>query len=133
MTGFEYTEKALLERMASRSEKLQEVLISLRGEWFPQQPPPYLVMAEYAEVIAIDKIPSSALVLILTDAEDCFLLGGTAADLVAVGFLEALLGKASAGRFEFATIVNLLGPKSLEFCAAWDQYTGCSTVADAQR
>jgi len=133
MSETESTENAVLQLIASRAEKLQETLISLRSEWLPKPLPPYVAMAEYAEVLTVCKITNHSLVSIFTDVENCLLAGGAAADLVAVGFLEALLGRASAGRFDFASIVNLLGPKSLEFCAAWDQYTRCTTVADAQR
>lgn len=133
MKEFQHAEIAVLKCMASRSEEFAGILLSLKCEWQPKSPPPYLVMAGYAEVLTIKQLPEHVLVLIFADVEDFFLAGGAVADLVAVGFLEALLGRASAGRFNFGDIVNLLGPKSLEFCVAWDQFTGSSTVVDVQQ
>lgn len=132
MGDIKNVEEAVLEKFASRSEELHRSLLRLRGEWTPRRPPPYIVMADYAEQLAKDGLADSLWVeVILRDTEEFLESGGAAADLVAVGFLEALLGRAFAGRFDLSEIVHMLGPNSLEFCKAWDEHTGCNTVADA--
>lgn len=123
-------EQAVIERIATHSGALREALASLRSEWEPGQPPPYIVMAEYAEIIAQDGTQRSTLESILTDIERYIAEDGPAADIAAVGFLEALLSRAVAGRFDLKRIANLLGPRSLDFCVAWDKHTGCKTVTD---
>jgi hypothetical protein len=126
-------EVAVLERFASHSESLRQALLAMRNEWEPKSPPPYVVMAEYAERLTRDGLEAGpVLAALLRDTEQYIESGGDAADLVAVGFLEALLGRASGGRFDFSKIVHLLGTKSLEYCKAWDQHTGCTTTAEAQ-
>ena len=124
---------AVLERMADCFLPFREALVAARSEWLPQPPPPYLVMADYAEVLTANVWGGISVVELFAHIENYIQLGGPEADLVAVGFLEALLGRASAGRFDFTKVVKFLGPKSLEFCLAWDQFTGCTTVVDAQR
>ncbi|MEZ0385867.1 MAG: hypothetical protein ACAI34_02280 [Verrucomicrobium sp.] len=124
--------ETVLEKFASRSEVFRLALVSSRNEWQPDQPPPYRVMAEFAEQTADAlRLERQSFEALLLDIEAYIEGGGVAADLVAVGFLEALLGRSSSGRFDFRQIVHLLGPKSLDFCKAWDQFTGCSTVAEA--
>lgn len=39
-------------------------------------------------------------------------------------FLENLLNHASAGDVDYDRFIPLLGPKSREYCKAWDQFTG---------
>lgn len=125
-------ENEVLERFTSRSESLRQALLVMRKEWEPKRLPPYVVMANFAEILIHDGLEeSSVLATLLCDTEQYIEAGGAAADLVAIGFLEALLGRASGGRFDFRKIVHLLGWKSLEYCKAWDQHTGCTTIADA--
>ena len=125
-------EVAVLERFASHSEALRQELLAMRNEWEPKSPPPYTVMAAFAERLTHDGLEDvSVFAKLLHDTEQYIDGGGAAADLVAVGFLEALLGRSSRGCFEFRTIVHLLGARSLEYCKAWDQHTGCTTTVDA--
>lgn len=126
------TEIAVVEHLAGHAIVLQQILSLLRDEWAPVRPPSYLVIAKYTEAIANGEIEKSAIAAILSDIEAYIASNGRAADIAAVGFLEALLGRASAGRFNFGSVVNQLGPKSLQFCIDWDQHTGCTTVADAK-
>ena len=111
---------------------LRDVLHSFQDEWLSESPPPYVVMAGYAEMIAKGEVDHSAIAAVMNDVECYIEGGGPGADLVAVGFLEALMARVSAGRFDFRQLVELLGPRSLEFCSAWDSFTGCSTIADAK-
>jgi hypothetical protein len=127
-----FIESTVLEEIASHSVRLRDVLLSFRDEWIPKDPPPYVVVAEYAEEIAKGEVEDSAIAAIMEDVESYIEGEGAAADLLAVGFLEALMARASGGRFDFRRVVGLLGPRSLEFCSAWDGHTGCITVADAK-
>jgi hypothetical protein len=122
----------VISQIARHSAQLQCVLETLEREWFPKPPPPYIVMAAFAETITNGSITASDLKLLLFDIEALVSAGGAKAELAAAGLLEALLGRASAGQFNFATVVGLLGPESLKYCLAWDQFTGCTIVADAQ-
>jgi hypothetical protein len=127
-------ELQVIERIASHSEILRLALNQFRREWEPKNPPAYLVVAEYAQLlIELNSNDFAIFSQILRDVELFLASGGEAADLVSVGLLEALLGRASTGTFDFSKIINFLGPKSLEFCRAWDDYTGCSITKDALR
>lgn len=42
-------------------------------------------------------------------------------------FLEFLLSKDSAGEIKFMTFAKYLGKNSVEYCKAWDEFTGCKT------
>lgn len=48
-------------------------------------------------------------------------------EAVTTGLLEALLSESDDGRLDFKLISNYLGSKTLEYCRAWDQFTGCDT------
>ena len=42
-------------------------------------------------------------------------------------FLEDLVNLAENGRFETTSFTKFLGPESIAYCKAWDEFTGCKT------
>jgi hypothetical protein len=48
-------------------------------------------------------------------------------EIIATGFLEGLMGEASAGRFDFTRLSVFLGPETRKYCHAWDAFTGART------
>jgi hypothetical protein len=48
-------------------------------------------------------------------------------DAVATCFLENLINRTSAGDIPAANFVHLLGPESVAYCKAWDEFTGVKT------
>lgn len=42
-------------------------------------------------------------------------------------FLENLLNNSSHGRFSSQNFLSYLGPKSIEYCRAWDEFCGITT------
>lgn len=42
-------------------------------------------------------------------------------------FLENLVNSSSNGRFGSKDFTKFLGPKSIEYCKAWDEFTGVKT------
>ncbi len=48
-------------------------------------------------------------------------------DAVCTCFLENLINYASNGRIPYESFVPLLGPKSVEYCKGWDEFTGVKT------
>lgn len=48
-------------------------------------------------------------------------------NVIATGFLEGLMGEASAGRFDFTRLSAFLGPEARKYCQAWDAFTGTKT------
>lgn len=132
-TAAENSDEAVLGSFAKLSQSLFSTLKNLSEEWSPQEAPAYIVMAAFADNFVNPSMLSQAeKMAVLDETENAIKLGGAGADLVTVGFLEALLARASSGRFDFADVVANIGPESLQYCKAWDSFTGCSTVADAQ-
>lgn len=124
----------VLRRFAKLAEPLSLTLKTLSEKWAPQEAPAYIVMAAFADKFVSSNMLSQAeKMAVLNETENAIKLGGAGADLATVGFLEALLARASSGCFDFAEVVAEVGVESLSYCRAWDSFTGCRTVDDAQQ
>ncbi len=124
-------EQTLIGQISAKAAVLREAVATAESEWQPAPPPPYLIMAEFAEIIEKNALSHSELERVFEDIEVAIANDGPAADLAAVGFLEPILGRAAAGTFDITPVVELLGPKSLEFCRLWDSHTGNVTIPRA--
>lgn len=118
------------EEIDAVSSFLREARSKLTEDWSPDPPPPSLAMSQYARVFSenvrsFSKEETQTLFTLvehlLSDADDAV------KDAVATGFLEGLLGLASAGSFDIRSVVQLLGPKSRKYCQEWDKFTGMQT------
>jgi len=120
----------VLNRIEEIDPSLKAAGESLREEWFPNEVP-LTILAGYladAVVVNITTIPALNIESLFRTVEEVFARNDEMAkDVIATGFLEALLAAASAGRFDIRRIVDFLGPHSLSYCRAWDDFTGVRT------
>jgi hypothetical protein len=112
------------------SPVLQEVRAKTSKAWQPDGPPLSVVMSEYARtfventhLFTTQQIQELFALMedLLLDADD------SVKDAVATGFFEGLLGRASAGSFDFQAVARFLGPTSQSYCQEWDKFTGLKT------
>ena len=94
----------------------------------PNDPPMVIVFAFYGRQFAQSVTRGANMVSILQLIED-LMQNGTedVKNAVATGFWEAILAEASAGRFDFRSIIRQAGSASLDYCRAWDGFTGVRT------
>lgn len=92
--------------------------------------------SDFMQVVAISRwfssnignISDDSLRRILEVVEDAAANGEEAAKNAATtGFLENLQNRAASGAFPFEHIVPMLGKACLDFCLAWDGFTGVRT------
>jgi hypothetical protein len=102
-----------------------------RDEWHPDSVPPTLLASEIAVEMARSAPTdfSDHELLMLCEFVEKALLDESQAvrEVIATGFLEALMGEASAGRFDFTRLSAFLGPEARKYCQAWDAFTGTKT------
>ena len=99
-------------------------------EWLPDDPPITIAFStighgvcEYAPVASELDLARIGEVI-----ENLFLSGEVEVkNAVATGLVEAILGEASAGRFDMSLISKHLGPETRAYCREWDEFTGCLT------
>jgi hypothetical protein len=112
------------------SAELDVLAKMLQHDWGDADPPYTILFGQIGHALAIaasrmkddeKERVFSAIELIMTE--------GTrqTRDAVATGLLEALQADASAGFLDFREVAPFLGDKSIEYCRAWDEFTGCRT------
>ena len=117
-------------RLAALTEPTRKALQTLEIEWQPDLPPSTVAMGTVARTLAagMDRTPRDQIRKLLDFVEKLLTKADSnTKDAVATGFLESLLGEASAGRLDFAVIDALLGDESRNYCHAWDNFTGFRT------
>jgi hypothetical protein len=102
-----------------------------RDEWYPESVPPTLLAGEIAVGMARSAPTdfSDHELLALCEFVEKALHDESQAvrEIIATGFLEGLMGEASAGRFDFTRLSVFLGPETKKHCHAWDAFTGAKT------
>ena len=111
-------------------DELRAEVQALRTEWDPESVPVTVLFSDIAHALAasLPDIQDEPRQRVFQLIEDLILCGNhDVVEGIKTGFLEALLSDASAGQIEFREIAPLLGPRTTEFCRAWDEFTGIRT------
>jgi hypothetical protein len=119
-----------IQRLAALTEPTRNALQTLESEWQPDLPPNTVALGTVARALAagMEKTPRDQIHKLLDFVEKLLTTADSnTKDAVATGFLESLLGEASAGRFDFTLIESLLGDASRNYWHAWDTFTGLRT------
>jgi hypothetical protein len=119
-----------IRQLAGLSTPTKEALCRLEAEWSPDAPPDTVAASVIARafVAGLDLLSNEEMASIGSAAEAILASGDEGAkSAVTTGFLEALLGQASSGRLDFLRVARILGPESLQYCRAWDKFTGVTT------
>jgi len=110
---------------------LREAAERARDEWHPDSVPPTFLAGEIAVGMARSAPAdfSDHELLTLCEFVEKALHDESQAvrEIIATGFLEGLMGEASAGRFDFTRLSAFLGPETKKYCRAWDEFTGART------
>lgn len=120
----------LLTELASAIPELVALDLKVKDQWSPEAPPATLHMIEIAHAVAKNatELSSDQLRRFFASIESALMNGEQdIKDVIATGFLEALLAKSSAGCLDFAVLIPFLGPATRSYCCAWDEFTGVDT------
>ena len=120
-----------IEKLSDSHQLVSEAIDRERSEWLPERPPLTIIMLTVGRSIAqnIAEISDEDKRVIFELVDELLLKGNEAVkDSVATGLLEALLGLASDGKFDFSEIAPFLGSEAKRYCIAWDRFTGCKTA-----
>jgi hypothetical protein len=119
-----------IRRMATTSPVLATVLQVMRAEWAPDDPPNTLLFSAFGRTLCceIKSLTPSQLKASWKAVEDLAVNGSSEVqNAVKTGLIEAVLSESSSGRFNVASVTQLLGPSTRAYCKAWDDFTGCKT------
>lgn len=108
---------------------LHGVLSKLEASWAPDSVPPIMAMGDMGSAFsgALDTLTDVDIERVCDVVEHAMTEGmQEAADEVATGFLEGML-HSQVSYPHFRRIASRLGPKSIEYCRAWDRFTGVRT------
>jgi len=123
------TVESVLEEIAASHPVLVKSLGELRDEWEPDLPPPVVAMGSLGTALgsAINEVTDAQARSLMRVVEQA-LVDGTQSvrNIVATGFLEALVGSAGASP-EASRLFGHLGPRARKYCQDWDTFTGCRT------
>lgn len=121
--------EATLDALARCHPELAKELAAVREWWEPESVPPTsaignlgLALVRVVGVASEDELRRVARIV-----EDVLKSGSAATKaMVATGFLEAVMSQ-SQREPRIARFTTELGPVALDYCRAWDRFTGCRT------
>lgn len=108
----------------------RKALDDLEAEWTPEPIPPTTAMSKLAVALtaSLDTLGSDVLERLFSTIEEALVNGDELTkDVIATGFLEELLSQSSGGSLDLRRISQFLGKESVNYCRAWDEFTGLST------
>lgn len=111
------------------SPLFREGLDSLIREWYPDTPPQILQFSAIGRRVAevAVRLTESEHTVFWTVVEKVLTTGTQdVRDAICTGLLEAVLNETSSGRFDPKYYVGRLGPESMKYCKAWNDFTGCA-------
>lgn len=106
---------------------LEKARAALVEDWAPEAPPPTILSSAFARALVsiADAATEEELLRVLTVVETILSEGDQLAkDVVATGFLEALVTAADNRASGAVRILELLGPQAAAYCEAWRTWTG---------
>jgi len=114
---------ALLERTHPCLERTRAVLVD---EWNPDDVPPTIVSSSMATALisVADGLTEQELSAVATCIEEILVVGDqTAQDVIATGFLEAVVAGEDESREGAFRLMASLGPKAIAYCQKWKAFT----------
>lgn len=120
----------VLWRFGSLCDSFAKTIEEARAEWKPDAPPLTLVMCMLGRSLTSRAQPCTEtefkgvfdlVEVAITQGEE------SVQNAIATGFLESLQSESDAGRFDFRSVAHLLGQETVNYCRAWDSFTGCNT------
>jgi hypothetical protein len=117
-------------KLAGMNVCTRQALDQLEKDWHPELPPITVAMTTVGRALAQNakNLPTEELAAVLGFVERLLTESDRSTqEATATGFLEALLGEASAGHFDFGLIDPLIGRETRKYCLAWDDFTGVRT------
>ncbi len=106
------------------------VIAALEDEWSPDPVPVTGLFGDVGSAVATewDAMPGGDRQR-LFDVIEALVACGTCEvfEGATTGVLEAVLSASSGGQLDFRDMAPRMGPRSAEFCRAWDQFTGIRT------
>ncbi|MFO0694349.1 MAG: hypothetical protein U0230_12385 [Polyangiales bacterium] len=105
---------------------IEELRAFLAEEWAPESPPPTLVSSELARTLLrhADAMTDEEIRAVFACVERVLTVGEEVAkDVVATGFLEALVAASDRESVEAARLFPFLGPRAAAYCEAWRAFS----------
>ena len=124
------TSSVAILQLVSTADSIRSEYETVVHEWLPDAPPLTIVFSTIGRGLCCYAPRASGhdLSAIGKIIENIFVYGESPVkNAVATGLLEAVLGEASAGRFDMELLSKHFGPKTMDYCIEWDKFTGCQT------
>lgn len=116
---------ACVEFLAKCNPILGKAREEVEHEWQPDLPPPTLTASRMARALLADHVADEELLRVADCVEELLAVGtNEAKDVVATGFLEAVVAAADVNSPTAIRLVRLLGPSAREYCRAWVAFSG---------
>lgn len=117
----------LIEPFRQVTSKFDDALRVIQAQWAPDDPPNTVALALIGRTLALRHTEFSEMELsaIFASIEEILNTGTEAEqDAVATGLLESLLANCDGHPGVRARLLASAGPVALEYCWAWDAFTG---------
>ncbi|WP_457155689.1 DUF7674 family protein [Mesorhizobium sp. P5_C1] len=116
--------------IADQTPELRHTLRDFAAQWAPSAFPSTIAAAELAETLIsnLGKTPENVVKGVFQLCEEGLRESSAKDNADIATFLEALQNAADRGDFDFATIVEFLGPASKEYCRGMDRFYGSTTA-----